>query len=351
MNYYPFHIGDYKAHTAYLTPMQDIAYRRLLDLYYLQERPLPGDAAACARQIGMREYLDDVQLVLEDYFHLEDGQYRNARCDRVLKDWTDKQEKSRRAGEASARARSKRSQSPDPGLSTGQELSTGNDGHEQALNGRSTDVERPLSERATDAEQVLNQTGTPVEHPLNERSASVEQAFNTRSTGVEHPFNGRSTNQEPITNNQRLNPPLSPLGRGEAPRGSSDPEQKPPGSPPQSAQRSPRRRSSAPEDWAGVHVPRPDDVPEPLWRDFCTLRKAKAAPITEAALTGIRRGAETVGAGMAEALAFMAERGHQGFFPDAWVRARGGNVPAPVRRRLATIEDFSAVDYGEGGPL
>ena len=32
MNYYPFHIGDYKDHTAYLTPMQDIAYRSLLDL-------------------------------------------------------------------------------------------------------------------------------------------------------------------------------------------------------------------------------------------------------------------------------------------------------------------------------
>ena len=40
MNYYPFHIGDYASHTRHLTLMEDLAYRRLLDLYYLHERPL-----------------------------------------------------------------------------------------------------------------------------------------------------------------------------------------------------------------------------------------------------------------------------------------------------------------------
>ena len=37
MNYYPFHLGDYAARTAHLEPMEDLAYRRLLDLYYLGE--------------------------------------------------------------------------------------------------------------------------------------------------------------------------------------------------------------------------------------------------------------------------------------------------------------------------
>ena len=35
MNYYPFHVGDYIAHTAHLHPLEDIAYRRMLDLYYM----------------------------------------------------------------------------------------------------------------------------------------------------------------------------------------------------------------------------------------------------------------------------------------------------------------------------
>jgi uncharacterized protein YdaU (DUF1376 family) len=43
MNYYPFHVGDYAAHTAHLEPMEDLAYRRMLDAYYLRESPLPVD--------------------------------------------------------------------------------------------------------------------------------------------------------------------------------------------------------------------------------------------------------------------------------------------------------------------
>ena len=49
MNYYPFHLGDYAAHTAHLEPMEDLAYRRMLDLYYRTEKPLPLDTAEIAR--------------------------------------------------------------------------------------------------------------------------------------------------------------------------------------------------------------------------------------------------------------------------------------------------------------
>lgn len=390
MNYYPFHIGDYKAHTAYLTPMQDIAYRRLLDLYYLQERPLPGDPAACARQIGMREHLDDVRLVLEDYFHLEDGLYRNARCDRVLEDWSDKQEKSRRAGEASGRARTKRVKvSTDllTELSTEVASETASAAPERPFNARSTDAQHLLNERSTDVEQALNQKGTPVEHPLNERSASVEQTFNTRSTDVEHPLNERSTNQKPITNNQRLNPPLSPLGRGEALRDSPDLDAKLPETPGGRGDRAgtasaaaapapvpappdgrmqlagavpdaragaaagapspPRHRLANPEDWAGIHVPRPGDVPDDLWRDFCALRKARSAPVTARALDGVRREASKAGASMAEALTFMVERGHQGFIVDAWARQTQGNGAAGRAGRLRGVMPTQA-SYSEG---
>ena len=43
MNYYPHHIGDYLKDTAHLTMIEDGAYRRLIDLYYLHEQPLPSE--------------------------------------------------------------------------------------------------------------------------------------------------------------------------------------------------------------------------------------------------------------------------------------------------------------------
>lgn len=38
MNYFPFHVGDYAAHTAHLEPLEDLAYRRMLDAYYLRAK-------------------------------------------------------------------------------------------------------------------------------------------------------------------------------------------------------------------------------------------------------------------------------------------------------------------------
>ncbi|MCP4984979.1 MAG: YdaU family protein, partial [Colwellia sp.] len=41
MHYYQFNIGDYTSHTSHLDPLEDIAYRRMLDWVYLHESPLP----------------------------------------------------------------------------------------------------------------------------------------------------------------------------------------------------------------------------------------------------------------------------------------------------------------------
>lgn len=81
MHLYPFHLGDYTTHTAHLTALEDIAYRRLIDLYYLHEKPLSADPAELARQIRMREYAAEVKAVLDEFFALTDSGYRNNRCD------------------------------------------------------------------------------------------------------------------------------------------------------------------------------------------------------------------------------------------------------------------------------
>lgn len=81
MNYYQFHIGDYISHTRNLSLMEDLAYRRLLDEYYLHEEPLITGVEALARKIGMREYATEVQFVLETFFTLTDGGWANSRAE------------------------------------------------------------------------------------------------------------------------------------------------------------------------------------------------------------------------------------------------------------------------------
>lgn len=82
MFYYPFHISDYRSATAHLTNGEDLAYRRLLDLYYDTEGAIPADAAKLARLVRSAQV--DVETVLGEFFRLEDESYHHGRCDREL---------------------------------------------------------------------------------------------------------------------------------------------------------------------------------------------------------------------------------------------------------------------------
>ena len=79
MHYYQFHIGDYKSHTHHLSLIEDIAYRRLLDHYYLHEVPIKQREVA--RQIGMRDYEQEVLSVLDEFFLNTEHGYINPRAD------------------------------------------------------------------------------------------------------------------------------------------------------------------------------------------------------------------------------------------------------------------------------
>jgi len=82
MHYFNFHIGDYKSHTSHLTLMEDLAYRRLLDFYYLHENPIKQ--RDIARQIGMREYEQDVLTVLNEFFVSTDEGFVSPRADKEI---------------------------------------------------------------------------------------------------------------------------------------------------------------------------------------------------------------------------------------------------------------------------
>lgn len=82
MHYFQFHIGDYKSHTHHLSVIEDIAYRRLLDHYYLHESPLKQ--RDIARQIGMRDYEQEVLSVLDEFFVSSDVGFVNPRADEEI---------------------------------------------------------------------------------------------------------------------------------------------------------------------------------------------------------------------------------------------------------------------------
>ena len=82
MHYYNFHIGDYVTHTKHLTLIEDLAFRRLLDFYYLHEKPIRQHEIA--RQIGMREHEQEVLSVLEEFFVSTERGYTNPRADKEI---------------------------------------------------------------------------------------------------------------------------------------------------------------------------------------------------------------------------------------------------------------------------
>ena len=85
MHYYQFHIGDYKSHTHHLSLMEDLAYRRLLDFYFLHEQPIKH--RDIARQIGMREHEEDVMTVLNEFFISTEDGFVSPRADKEIKQY------------------------------------------------------------------------------------------------------------------------------------------------------------------------------------------------------------------------------------------------------------------------
>jgi len=103
MHYYQHHIGDYRAATAHLTNEEDLAYRRLLDMYYDTEQKIPTDTEWVARRIRMDVTV--VESVLVDMFQEEPDGWLHSRCEREIEAFKGKLETASKAGKASAAKR------------------------------------------------------------------------------------------------------------------------------------------------------------------------------------------------------------------------------------------------------
>ena len=79
MHYFPFHIGDYRAATAHLSNEEDLAYHRLLHVYYDTELPIPLDLEPLARRLRVPRAA--IETVLADFFILTEAGWTNSRAD------------------------------------------------------------------------------------------------------------------------------------------------------------------------------------------------------------------------------------------------------------------------------
>jgi uncharacterized protein YdaU (DUF1376 family) len=96
MNFYPFHIGDYAAHTRHLTIYEDLAYRRLIDAYYLAEKPFVGSITNIAKSVGMSQYESEVLYILQTFFSYNEEGYSNKRADEEIAKYKAMQEGGRK---------------------------------------------------------------------------------------------------------------------------------------------------------------------------------------------------------------------------------------------------------------
>jgi uncharacterized protein YdaU (DUF1376 family) len=156
VNYFPFNVGDYSAHTAHLEPMEDLAYRRLLDQYYLREGPLPADIQVTAKLVRMRSMVADVEAVLREFFTLTDGGWRHSRCDAEIEKMQDKQAKARASAEVSVSVRRAKQQA----------------NAERTLRELQANAERTLPDEQTDVE-LPTPTPTPIEKTKTARKRAA----------------------------------------------------------------------------------------------------------------------------------------------------------------------------------
>jgi len=102
VNYYEHHLGDYAKDASHLSLVEDGAYRRLLDAYYIREQPLPGDLKLCCKlaRANTKPERDAVKYVLGEFFDLRDDGYHQNRADAEIARFQAKSEKAKRSAEA-----------------------------------------------------------------------------------------------------------------------------------------------------------------------------------------------------------------------------------------------------------
>jgi uncharacterized protein YdaU (DUF1376 family) len=105
MHIYRHHIGDYDSATAHLDWTEDMAYTRLLRLYYKVDGNIPKEAAAICRLIRATSRAEKaaVDIILGEFFTLTEEGWKNKRADEEIAEYQARAEKNRLHGKKGGR--------------------------------------------------------------------------------------------------------------------------------------------------------------------------------------------------------------------------------------------------------
>jgi uncharacterized protein YdaU (DUF1376 family) len=101
MNYYPHHIGDFTRDTAHLSMLEEGAYRRMIDVYYGSEKPLPAESGKLYRLVRAQSSSERkaVDTVLGEFFEKRDDGWHQKRCDEEICKAHEKSQKARHSAQ------------------------------------------------------------------------------------------------------------------------------------------------------------------------------------------------------------------------------------------------------------
>lgn len=107
MHKYLHHIGDFMRDTAHLSPVEECFYRRAIDWYYVNEKPLPLDLDQVHRFLRAKTKTDRqaIETVLSDFFQKTASGFQHSRCEIELEKFRSKADANRQNGKTGGRPR------------------------------------------------------------------------------------------------------------------------------------------------------------------------------------------------------------------------------------------------------
>ena len=118
LNYYSFHIGDYRRDTTHLSMLEHGAYRQLLDWLYLEEKPIPLDMEIVFRKLRAttEEEQKAIITVLNEFFLKNKKGFSKNKCISQINNYKKRCEHNKKVGKLGGRPVSEITQTKPTGL-------------------------------------------------------------------------------------------------------------------------------------------------------------------------------------------------------------------------------------------
>jgi hypothetical protein len=182
MNYYSFHIGDYRGATAHLSNEEDIAYRRLIDMYYDTEKAIPLETHWVSRRL--RVTTEALEIVLSDFFILSEDGWHHTRCDESIVAYHRGVEKNRENGKKGGRPTHKNNPVGFQSLQVANPSETDRQGNQEPI----TNNHKPNIKTAREKTRTPTKSFLPNDFKVSERveAWATEKGFSNLDRHLEN---------------------------------------------------------------------------------------------------------------------------------------------------------------------